>query len=117
MKPEDFVKAVFDSAYKSGIQSVIEVVEDPPGRQPRPELLRLSSWYLALSDAERTVAQQLMRHSADAAIFGFLAMVDGVRVFDDEQSDIEIQVGGVEVSERRDLHEIFRALVDEDEYS
>jgi hypothetical protein len=116
VKPEDFVRAVFDSAYKSGIKSVIEVLEDPPGRQPRPELLRLSTWYLSLNDVERDLAQQLMKQSADAAIFGVLAMVDGVRVFDGAKSDVVIRVGDVEVSRDGDLHEIFRALVDEDEY-
>jgi streptomycin 6-kinase len=116
MKPDDFVKAVFDYAYRSGVQSVIEVLEDPPGRRPRPELLRLSTWYLSLSDPEKSMVDQIMRHSADAAIFGLLAMVDGERVFDDDHSDIVIRVGDAEVSKDGDLHEIFRALVDADEY-
>lgn len=59
MKPEDIVMAVFDSAYKSGVQSVVEVLEDPPGRQPRSDLLRLISWYRSLSDTDGGLARQL----------------------------------------------------------
>jgi hypothetical protein len=116
MEPEDFVTAVFHTAYQSAISSVIDRLERPHGLRPRPELVQLSSWYHALGDADKEFARQLIRHSADAAIFGVLAMVDGVRVFDDAKSDVVIRVGGVEVTRDGDLHEIFRALVDEDEY-
>jgi hypothetical protein len=116
MKPEDFVVAVFNAAYRGAISSVIDRLQGPHGQRPRPELVHLSSWYLALSDGDKIFAQQLIRHSADAAIFGVFAIVDGVRVFDDAKSDVVIRVGDAEVSKDGDLHEIFRALVDEDEY-
>ena len=116
MKPDEFVNAIVESAYKGAIGSELSRLENPPGRQPRPELMRLSNWYLSLTPTERDLAQQLIRASADSAIFGFLALIDGVRTLDDRKSKIVVLVEGENVGVNGDLHEIFRSIVDEEEY-
>lgn len=115
MNGSDFVEAVYQVAYKSTIADVTEIVKSPPGRRPRPALVALSAWHGSLDDEDLTHVQRLIRLSVDHAVFGVLALIDGVRPVDDAHSEIVLRVGRTDVNAGHDLHEIFRSLVDEAE--
>ena len=56
-----------------------------------------------------------MRLTADHAVFGVLAVLDGVRAIDDDHTELYLRTGdGVLLNEDPELHDIFRSLVDEE---
>lgn len=56
--------------------------EGPPGRGPHPRGDALSTWYLNLSANDRGMLTQVIRNTAQAALFNLLCMLDGVAVID-----------------------------------
>jgi hypothetical protein len=111
MTPDEFVQAVYRSAYLDSVKAVVSVLESPPGQRPRAALMELSTWYKGLNELDRDAAERLIRFSADNAVFGILALIDGVRAVDDKQSRVQLTIEGTDLD--GDLHEIFRAIVDE----
>jgi len=99
MTPESFVRAVEAHVGIPAVESVVENLVNPPGRVPRPEDRELSAWYAGLSELDRERIISLIGKGAHAAIFGVLAVLDGVRTVDDEASTFEL----VHVSTKRTL--------------
>jgi hypothetical protein len=55
-----------------------------------------------------------VRFAVDHAVFGVLAVLDGVRVIDNDHSELYLRTGAGELlNEQHDLHDIFRAVVDQ----
>ena len=109
---EHFVDAVHEVVYRAAARQVLELLEDPPGRNPSPQLVSLSAWSRSLdrSDGEQLAA--VVRMAVDHAVFGFLAVLDGVRPIG-SQADPVLQIDGQDVTEGRNLHELFQIRVDE----
>lgn len=116
MTGEDFVKAVRRAVRDAAIEDTIKVLECPPGRRPRAELLAQSDWYRSLSQQQRDLMAGVVQHAVDSAVFGFFCVLDGVRVIEDDElkGDFELRYtkGSVKAVSGPDLpmlHEIYNA--------
>jgi len=79
MTPEEFVAALRKVVLLTTVNSTLSVLERPPGRAPGRELIELSSWYKGLVPEERAMLQRVATMVARQAVFGVLAVLDGVR--------------------------------------
>jgi hypothetical protein len=80
MTQDEFIAAVRRGAFESAVR---ETALQPAGRKPHQVLVVMWEWYTALPDRDKALVGQAMRISAYGALFGILAMIDGVRVIDD----------------------------------
>jgi hypothetical protein len=111
---DEFVEALHLVVYEAAIEDVLSVLADPPGRRPRPELTELSAWVNDLSGEDRERLGGVIRLAVDHAVFGMMAVLDGVRVIDDEHTELYLRTGdGTLLNEQHDLHDIFRSVIDE----
>ncbi|NTD97646.1 hypothetical protein G6M26_08485 [Agrobacterium tumefaciens] len=78
MNQEQFVAVVKQNVVKSGVEGLIETYKNPPGRQPSESLLRMSNFYKALEDEQKSVLKEIILNAADTSVFGFLCLLDGV---------------------------------------
>ncbi|MGO4875005.1 hypothetical protein ACEN2P_00255 [Pedobacter psychrotolerans] len=78
MNQERFIAVVKQQVVKSGVEGLIETYRNPPGRQPSESLLRMSNFYKALEDEQKSVLKEIILDAADTGIFGFLCLLDGV---------------------------------------
>jgi hypothetical protein len=83
MTPEEFVNALREVVLTPAVNSTMSVIENPPGRRPRPELMEANAWYRDLSDHERAGVRVVASMVARQAVFGVLAVLDGARVVED----------------------------------
>lgn len=92
MTPEEFVHHVRVDCIDGAVKDCVNSFNAPPGRKPRAEVLRLSAWFNALSNAEKTLVAEAMREAADAAVFGVFCVIDGVRTIEStpEQSEFRL---------------------------
>ena len=118
MNSESFVLAVKKAVHDSAVADVVEAIMAPSGRRPPESELRLSVWYNGLSENDQRNVQAMVLHGVHAALFGFFAVLDGVRVIEDseEKSDFAIvqRRGGVEhviTDAAMPLHDIYQAEV------
>jgi hypothetical protein len=112
---EEFVKGLQLVVYRQVVKSVPRSMANPPGRRPREELVQLSSWFNSLSDEGKERVKSVVRLTADHAVFGVLAVLDGVRALDDNHTELYLRTGdGTLLNEYPELHDIFRAMVDEE---
>lgn len=68
---------VIKSIYEPAVRGTERTVINPPGRAPRPELVRLSAWYNAQDAEAHAMIRQIIERAADMAVFGFLAALNG----------------------------------------
>jgi len=83
MNAAEFVDAIQTEVRDAAADGVMSLLECPPGRKPSPALVSLSQWFNALSDADKRRAREVAMMASDQATFGFLAVLDGVRVIND----------------------------------
>jgi hypothetical protein len=63
---------------------------------------------------DREHLEGVVRFAVDHAVFGVLAVLDGVRVIDNDHTELYLRTGaGVLLNEQHDLHDIFRSVVDQ----
>lgn len=115
---EDFVDSIYEAVYMQSVRDVVQNLIRPPGRKPEKALMEMSEWFLNLPHKDREMAVRVMCEVADSAVFGFLCVLDGVRPITDgfsRQPVVTIVGEGEEVvvSPDKDLHDYFRATVDE----
>ena len=92
MEPDKFVDAVRDSVMDGAVDDVITSFTSPAGRQPAPELVELSQWYLKLTSGDQEMLRRALAQASHAAVFGLFTVFDGVRRIDDEQPPCEFQL-------------------------
>ncbi|MNL65327.1 hypothetical protein D3C87_1896450 [compost metagenome] len=116
MTPEFFVDALKVECRDSAVRDCIEQFRKPSGRRPKPELVQISEWFNALTEADQRRVAAAMREAAEATLFGVLCVVDGVRAIEaaDEKSEFCLTVkrsNGVTTLVPSDvhLHDILRA--------
>jgi hypothetical protein len=83
MTPEEFVNVLREVVLTSAAEETLRAIADPPGRRPRRELLEANAWYRGLSEHDRAQLRQVAVMTAHQAVFGFLAVLDGVQVVED----------------------------------
>jgi len=79
MTTEEFVTAVRTQAMDAAVRITVETLIKPVGRRPDTESLNVSDWYGTLSADGRAYVETVARKAAFSAIFGFFAILDGVR--------------------------------------
>jgi hypothetical protein len=79
MTSEDFIKAIRIAVYESAIENTLSVLKEPPGRRTSPGDVALSEWYNRLPAHDKERVRATVRHAVRAAVFGVLAVLDGVR--------------------------------------
>ena len=82
MNPEEFVAAIKLVVLDAAVRDAQSVLVSPPGRRPAAGLVRASEWFLGLSDEDRSMVMEVARDAAHGAVFGMLAVLDGVRTID-----------------------------------
>jgi hypothetical protein len=121
MTPDEFVAAVEQVVYAAAVNDTIEGLRGgPPGRGPHTRARALQAWYEALEPDDQQMVTEVARDAAHAAVFGFLTVLDGVRVIDDPpHAELRLTAvnpnGGTTVLNRdpslEDLHDKFNAMV------
>lgn len=114
MNAEEFIDAVYLVVYESAVKGTMKQLAHPSGRRPRPDLVELSAWFNELSEADKKRVGDVARLAADHAVFGVLAVLDGVRVIDDGgRTELYIRTGdGTLLNDPPELHDLFRWKVD-----
>jgi len=83
MNAADFVDAIRSEVLKSSADGTISLLQRPPGRKPALELVSLSQWFNALPEVDKERVREVAVMSSHGAVFGFLAVLDGVRAIED----------------------------------
>jgi hypothetical protein len=79
MTSEEFVTRIRKAVYEPAVEGSLSLLRKPPGRRPSQALLGLSKWFNGLSTDDRLCVRRLIELSAGRAVFGMLAVLDGVR--------------------------------------
>ncbi len=83
MNGREFVEAVKLSVRDSAITSTIRQISDPSGRQvPRKQRIR-ADWFNSLDKADQDMVKSVIQEAVHQAVFGMLAVLDGVRPIED----------------------------------
>lgn len=83
MNASEFITAIRSEVQESATDETMSLLQRPPGRRPATLLASLSQWFNALSEADRQGVREVAAMASHAAVFGFLAVLDGVRVIED----------------------------------
>lgn len=105
---EAFTQGVTRSAYQATVADALVILANPPGRNPDSRLIKASTWYRSLSEADRDALEIVMRLVAHDAIFGVLAAIDGSRDIGIGEN-VTLHIGPVPI--QGDLHSLFRSSV------
>ena len=113
---EFFVRALKSECRDAAVTDCMASFRSPPGRKPRPELVKIAKWFDGLSDADRKMVESAMSEAADATLFGVLCVIDGVRVIEAKEEKAEYVISAVRAGETIQispsetfLHDIYRA--------
>ena len=99
MSPEEFVAAVQSVVVDAAVEGEFDVLRSPPGRSPRPEVVRRSEWFGALTTADKDMVVNMLRSAARSSAFGMLCVLDGVRAFEAERGSLRLTYTGPDGSE------------------
>ena len=100
MTVDEFMEHVNEAVSESAIESTIATLVHPPGRKPDPEIVRLSQWYLGLSDVDKAEVKAVVRRGVGFALFGFFCVLDGVRFLEGEGDKGEFELYFVKGDQR-----------------
>ena len=78
MRSEEFVAVIRLVVRDAAIRNTLSVLDSPPGRRPRQDLVEASAFFHELSPDERDVLRLIVTESVDSTIFNFLSVLDGV---------------------------------------
>ncbi|MCA1032997.1 hypothetical protein LCL95_18575 [Bacillus timonensis] len=92
MNNKDFVKTIIEVVREESIADSIEDLIDPPGRKPSSEDIELSSWFNQLEDNDKEKLIKIVRRAVDTSIFGFLAVLDGVRAIESDPNKGKLEL-------------------------
>ncbi len=92
MTAKEFVEIMKLQTSDAAVQSTVASLKEPPGRVPTKRQLALSGWFKRLTKADQRMLEEALREAAEAAVFGFFAVLDGARVFEyeEEKGDLEL---------------------------
>jgi len=96
MRTEDFVSAIEAYVLNTTVESTVSTLREPPGRRVDPEFAARSTWFNLLSDTDAEMVRAVIHEAASSAVFGFLTVLDGARVINDEKGTFELYYVGRE---------------------
>lgn len=82
MNASEFVASIRTQVLESATEGTITNLQHPPGRRPASSLVSLSQWFNALSVIDQERVREVAALASHGAVFGFLAVLDGVRVIE-----------------------------------
>lgn len=83
MNSKEFVTAIKKVVRDAAIEDCLKLLEQPPGRKPSQQLRHRAEWYKSLNADDREYLTDTISSAVDGAVFGFLCVLDGVRVVED----------------------------------
>jgi len=90
MNSQEFVSAVERYVGEAAVNDTIANLKAPPGRRIVPAVKARSDWYNSLSQQDRNHVDSTIATAVHAALFGFLASLDGARTLDAENGRFEL---------------------------
>lgn len=128
-----FLTRLIERAYQGVLEDMLLMLQKDPGKLPSPELLAAHQWFQTLDEQGQENIRVIVRESVEAALFGCLALLDGVtggypiknqlsdfalylQTYEDEQAmKINSPQFKVRFNKGQDehLHDIFQGLVHE----
>ena len=90
MTTETFINVVKEVVRNASVNSVETLLNHVPGRSPDTRLVALSAWHTALAEPDKQMVNQVIEQAVDDALFGFLCVLDGVRVVESDSGDFEL---------------------------
>ena len=82
----EFIKCIKQVVYDSSVNGCVSLLQKPPGRKPSEKLVELSRYVNQLSEYDKEMMYSIIKLASSQAIFGLLAVIDGVRQFEDSES-------------------------------
>ncbi len=81
MNAEEFVQAIktIDAA---GIKGLLQMFENPPGRNPSSTLLSISRFFKKLEPEDKEIFREALKMASADAWYSVLLMVDGLMAFE-----------------------------------
>jgi hypothetical protein len=79
MTREEFVEAVKLQAMDAAVRTTVQTLLKPVEKNPAEESVSISNWYRMLNADDRIRIETVARRAAFNAVFGVLAILDGVR--------------------------------------
>ena len=113
MDTEEFVAAIKRHVRDAAVADTLTNLKNPPGRRISPAERARSDWFNGLSAIDAAFVERIVASSADEAIFGLFAVLDGSRVIEDGRFEL------AHVNEKRvvlndpdkiGLNEVFNAI-------
>ena len=83
MDGRSFIATIKKVVRDAAVEDTIDVLVQPPGRHPSPDLMKQAIWYASLTATDREILRGIVARAIDGGIFGFLCVVDGVRAVED----------------------------------
>jgi hypothetical protein len=90
MNSEEFVEALKRHVRDAATEGTISNLKHPPGRGVPPQERARSTWYNGLSAIEADYVNEMIAEAAHHTLFGFLVVLDGDRLIDDERGRFEL---------------------------
>ena len=78
MNTHAFVDAIKTVVCRGAAKGTLDMLQQPSGRRPDPELLRLSQWFQGLSLADRQTVAAVVELAATQTTYNFLLVFDGL---------------------------------------
>lgn len=90
MNSHDFVAAIERHVRDAAICDTLSNLKAPPGRRLPQDIRTRSEWYNQLSESDTVQVNSVISSAVHAALFGFLAALDGARTIDDGTGHFEL---------------------------
>jgi hypothetical protein len=99
MTPSHFVEALQSEVRDAAAADTIAQIKAPSGRRPPEAIRKLSAWFNNLSNDDQQAVTEVAYMTAHNAVFGFLCVLDGVRIIDDGEQRGELELNYVQVGQ------------------
>ena len=90
MTKETFIEKLKGAVIPMATTGLLSNIEKPPGRKPDAKTLQLSEWLNSLSDVDRQNVEEMIKQATAECLFGVCAVLDGVRVVDENTDHFEL---------------------------
>lgn len=114
MNNEEFIRIIKIVVRTASVDGLIKILKKPPGRKLSVAEQERSQWFNSLSEKDRVYLDSIIIEAVDEAIFGLLAVIDGVRAIENssKKGRLELKYIGEEEEVLNDpqgtfLHDIY----------
>jgi hypothetical protein len=122
MNNNEFIEKVKLYVRDAAIEDLICKLEKPHGRKPRKKSLIQSKWYNKLLNEDKIMLSKVIEEAVDEAIFGFLAVLDGVRIIEEDSVNSRLELKCIDIDkkillndpDKEYLHDIYNYLTNKE---